>query len=321
MSRATRTIASPNQIPLITPKSDWRPPTWAELEAIDLNRYARVGFDTETRDPDLLEKGSCWATPSRGGHVAGVSLSLEGDRSLYIPLAHPEDNVEDPEKAARWVAEQLTSFRGELVGLNLLYDLGWLTRLTQKRVQSTLIDVGYVEALVDENRSSYSLQAIARSYNVGLKNEAMLKEAAAAYGLDPKADLWRMPARFVGEYAEDDAALLGGHAADVLRLVHGSPFYALRWRRKFSSRSMAGRESGSAFASMFSRMRVASVVPSEEGAGAAAANFTGARPGTGMERIVAIPFSSFPMASRNDSAPPISAWSVSTAFVSASSFA
>ena len=207
MSRATRTIASPNQIPLITPKSDWRPPTWAELEAIDLNRYARVGFDTETRDPDLLEKGSCWATPSRGGHVAGVSLSLEGDRSLYIPLAHPEDNVEDPEKAARWVAGQLTNFKGELVGLNLLYDLGWLTRLTQKRVQSTLIDVGYVEALVDENRSSYSLQAIARSYNVGLKNEAMLKEAAAAYGLDPKADLWRMPARFVGEYAEDDAAL------------------------------------------------------------------------------------------------------------------
>ena len=76
MARGTRTIQSPSQIPLITPKSDWRPPTWAELEAIDLNRYARVGFDTETRDPDLLEKGSCWATPSRGGHVAGVSARV-----------------------------------------------------------------------------------------------------------------------------------------------------------------------------------------------------------------------------------------------------
>ena len=39
------------------------------------------------------------------------------------------------------------------------------------------------------------------------KDEAILREAANCYGIDPKKDLHMLPARFVGEYAEADAAL------------------------------------------------------------------------------------------------------------------
>ena len=49
------------------------------------------------------------------------------------------------------------------------------------------------------------LNSLAKYY-VGLgKDEKVLVEAAKEYGLDPKADMWRMPAMFVGQYAERDA--------------------------------------------------------------------------------------------------------------------
>ena len=37
------------------------------------------------------------------------------------------------------------------------------------------------------------------------KDEKILNEAAKNYGLDPKKDMWRLPALFVGQYAERDA--------------------------------------------------------------------------------------------------------------------
>jgi DNA polymerase I-like protein with 3'-5' exonuclease and polymerase domains len=40
-----------------------------------------------------------------------------------------------------------------------------------------------------------------------IKSEVKLKEKAEEWGLDAKADLWRLPSSFVGEYAEQDAEL------------------------------------------------------------------------------------------------------------------
>jgi len=37
------------------------------------------------------------------------------------------------------------------------------------------------------------------------KDENILNAAAKEYGIDPKKDLWRLPAMFVGQYAERDA--------------------------------------------------------------------------------------------------------------------
>ena len=52
---------------------------------------------------------------------------------------------------------------------------------------------------------SYQLNALAKHY-VGIgKDENVLNAAAKEYGLDPKKDMWRLPALFVGQYAERDA--------------------------------------------------------------------------------------------------------------------
>jgi DNA polymerase I-like protein with 3'-5' exonuclease and polymerase domains len=65
-------------------------------------------------------------------------------------------------------------------------------------------------ALLDEyrqrNSQGYNLNAVGRDYCNILKDESELNAAARYFGLDPKSDMWQLPARFVGQYAETDAA-------------------------------------------------------------------------------------------------------------------
>ena len=62
-------------------------------------------------------------------------------------------------------------------------------------------------ALINENRFSYSLNALSVDYLNEIKAETELREAAAAHGIDPKAEMWKLPAEHVGYYAEQDAEL------------------------------------------------------------------------------------------------------------------
>ena len=39
------------------------------------------------------------------------------------------------------------------------------------------------------------------------KNEAVLNETAALWGVDPKSEMYKLPAMYVGEYAERDAEM------------------------------------------------------------------------------------------------------------------
>ena len=51
---------------------------------------------------------------------------------------------------------------------------------------------------------SYALNTLAKFY-VGIGKDENFNAAAKEYGLDPKKDMWRLPALFVGQYAERDA--------------------------------------------------------------------------------------------------------------------
>ncbi len=61
--------------------------------------------------------------------------------------------------------------------------------------------------MLDENRYSYSLNALSYDYLGEAKSEKLLTEAAVDFGVDPKAELWKLPSQFVGPYAEQDARL------------------------------------------------------------------------------------------------------------------
>ena len=58
-----------------------------------------------------------------------------------------------------------------------------------------------------ENRFRYDLGSLGWDYCGKGKNETELVNAAKEWGLDPKADMWKMPAMYVGNYAERDAEL------------------------------------------------------------------------------------------------------------------
>jgi DNA polymerase I-like protein with 3'-5' exonuclease and polymerase domains len=64
-----------------------------------------------------------------------------------------------------------------------------------------------IASLLDENRFSYSLNACAYDYLNKTKSEKDLVVAAKEFGVDPKAEMWKLPSMYVGPYAETDAAL------------------------------------------------------------------------------------------------------------------
>lgn len=53
----------------------------------------------------------------------------------------------------------------------------------------------------------YTLNSLGREYLQEGKSEAELRQAAEEWGLDPKAEMWRLPSAYVGTYATQDAAL------------------------------------------------------------------------------------------------------------------
>lgn len=193
------------QLPLIVPYSTWQPPRIADLP--NWGSAKRVAIDVETCDPFLRQLGP---GVRRGAYIAGISFAIEdSNHKYYLPLRHAGgDNMEDINNAIGWMKEQAKIFTGDIAGANLGYDLDFLW---QSGIEFPNIkfyrDVQIYEALIDELQMSYSLETISKKYLGIGKNEELLREAAAAYGIDPKKDMHLLPARFVGAYAEDDADL------------------------------------------------------------------------------------------------------------------
>ena len=63
-------------------------------------------------------------------------------------------------------------------------------------------------ALIDENRYQYSSNSLSVDYLGEIKAETELREAAAAHGIDPKAEMWKLPAEHVGYYAARRSAYI-----------------------------------------------------------------------------------------------------------------
>ena len=87
---------------------------------------------------------------------------------------------------------------------NAQYDLGWL-RTIGVEVGGRINDICIADTLLDqEHPDGYSLEALGQRWLGVGKNEAKLLEAAQNWGIDPKAELWKLPANLVGQYAETD---------------------------------------------------------------------------------------------------------------------
>ena len=130
-------------------------------------------------------------------------MAVEG-WSGYYPIHHEQGGNMDKKLVLTWLQDILNQENTTFIFHNAMYDVCWL-RSAGLTIKGPIVDTMIAASLIDENRMSYQLNSLAKYY-VGLgKDEKVLVEAAKEYGLDPKADMWRMPAMFVGQYAERDA--------------------------------------------------------------------------------------------------------------------
>lgn len=182
------------QIPLFEPESLWRPP------AILPSFGKVVAIDLETRDPNLKKRGAGYK--HRDGEVVGIAIADEHTH-VYLPFGHAGGDNLSQDIVLEYVKDIIRDCE-EAIFANATYDLGWLETLGLG-VSCPVRDIQVAEALIDEEKFTYSLNSLCEKYLGTTKEEAGLREAADAYGIDPKAEMWRLPARHVGTYAEMDA--------------------------------------------------------------------------------------------------------------------
>lgn len=190
------------KLPAFTPRSSWTAPNLAQLPS--WREAKRVAVDIETRDPQLTEMGP---GVRRDGYIVGVSFAIEDGPAAYLPVRHEGGGNLPADRVFQYLRDQADSFRGDLVGANLPYDLDYLAHQGVHYRPRFFRDVQIAEPLCDELQFSYSLENIAHRRGVPGKDESLLRGYASAQGIDPKADLWRMPASAVGSYAEQDVRL------------------------------------------------------------------------------------------------------------------
>ncbi|MDR9428808.1 MAG: DNA polymerase [Salibaculum sp.] len=181
-------------------ETEWSAPT----EFPDLRNCKTIAVDLETRDNGIgAGKGPGWAT--NDGYVVGIAVAA-GDFYGYFPIRHANGPNLDVKMTLKWLQDQMATPNITKVFHNAPYDVGWMLAEGIK-VQGPIIDTLIAAPLVDENRFSYRLDLLGKEYLGMRKDEKILRAAAAEWGIDPKAEMWKLPARFVGGYGEQDAAL------------------------------------------------------------------------------------------------------------------
>ena len=187
-----------HQLNFIYNDSDWTCPA----EYPDLSNAKEIAIDLETKDPNIKTKGSGWATFD--GAIVGFAVAAF-DQQWYFPVQHDAGGNMDLGITTAWMQNVLKTPATKIFH-NASYDVGWLL-INGFEINGPIVDTMIAAAIVNENRFSFSLNSCAKDYLGEIKNETFLNEKAKEWGIDPKADLWRLPAGYVGFYAEQDAGL------------------------------------------------------------------------------------------------------------------
>ena len=187
------------QTPLFKPPTEWLPPE----EFPDLTQACEIAIDLETRDPNLnIRMGS--GSVIGVGEVVGISVATK-DFCAYYPIAHEGGGNLDRKMVLKWLKDVLKT-PSDKIFHNAMYDVCWLRSLGLK-INGRIVDTMIAASLVDENRLRYDLNGCGRDYVGRGKDETALRLAATEWDIDPKSEMYKLPAMFVGTYAERDAQL------------------------------------------------------------------------------------------------------------------
>jgi DNA polymerase I-like protein with 3'-5' exonuclease and polymerase domains len=168
----------------------------------DLKGYKYIAIDLETKDPDLKSRGS--GAVIGNGNIVGIAVAVDG-WSAYYPIAHEGGGNLDKDKVLSWV-KQICANDNVKIFHNAMYDVCWL-RAAGVQINGHIVDTMVMASLIDENRLAYTLNSISFEFLGEVKDEKALTEAAQSWGIDPKSEMYKLPAMYVGNYAEKDAKL------------------------------------------------------------------------------------------------------------------
>jgi len=168
----------------------------------DLKGYKYIAIDLETKDPDLKARGS--GAIIGNGNIVGIAVAVDG-WSGYYPIAHEGGGNLEKDKVMDWIKDVCSSDSVKLFH-NAMYDVCWL-RASGVQINGHIVDTMVMASLIDENRLSYTLNSISYEFLGEVKDEKALTEAAQSWGIDPKSEMYKLPAMYVGSYAEKDAVL------------------------------------------------------------------------------------------------------------------
>ena len=136
--------------------------------------------------------------------MVGISVATEGFVG-YFPFDHEGgDNLEKSE-VIQWFTD-LCKSNSLKIFHNAMYDVCWI-RSMGIEIKGDVVDTMIAASLINENRFRYDLNSLGREYVGWGKAETALRQAAENWGIDPKSELWKLPAMYVGTYAERDAEL------------------------------------------------------------------------------------------------------------------
>jgi DNA polymerase I-like protein with 3'-5' exonuclease and polymerase domains len=189
------------KIPKFEAQTEWVKPT----EFPDLRKVDEIAIDLETKDPGLKERGS--GSVIGDGDVVGIAVATSHYKG-YFPIAHEGGGNMDRQRVMLWLKDVLES-QSTKIFHNAIYDVCWLRRLGLK-INGDIVCTMIAAAVTDENRFRYDLNSLAWHYLGYGKNETALAEAAESWGIDPKAEMYKLPAMHVGGYAERDAEITLG---------------------------------------------------------------------------------------------------------------
>jgi DNA polymerase I-like protein with 3'-5' exonuclease and polymerase domains len=183
---------------MFTVQTEWDCPE----EFPDLSDAKYIAIDLETKDPDLRARGS-GAIQGRG-EIVGIAVAVEGWKGYY-PIAHEGGGNLDRRLVLEWF-KKVCATDSYKIFHNAMYDVCWI-RAYGIPINGHIMDTMLMASLIDENRLWYTLNSISFDYLKKTKDEKALKEAAESWGIDPKSELYKLPAMYVGNYAEQDAYL------------------------------------------------------------------------------------------------------------------
>ena len=186
------------QKPLFTTPTEWVQPS----SFPDLSKYDEIAIDLETKDPELKKMGP--GMFREVGNIVGFAVAVE-NWSGYFPIRHEGGGNMDIRMVLNWIKEVLNTPATKIFH-NAMYDVCWL-KSEGLNINGKIIDTMIATSLIDENRMRYDLNSVAKQYTGLSKNESSLTEAAQAWGIDPKAEMYKLPAMYVGEYSEKDAEI------------------------------------------------------------------------------------------------------------------